>query len=264
MQRLLPTLLLFVASAAPATAPAGAQTTLRYDVDLADTVHHVFVVALRVPPLTAANDVFEFAATAPGAYQTMNIGRFVHDFTALDAAGAPIATEHIGTNEWRAGQSGARPAHHLSRHRDARHDGGRGPHLPDVRDITRRRLRAHQWPRGVRFSPWDATVPLTIHLSYPSRWTTGTPLTERGGDFVAASYDRLVDSPILLGAHLTGPHSTSRASGHDRRACHAQRHPSHPTAGRDALHAHGRGRIPREAAGGPLHLPSMISGRRSR
>jgi predicted metalloprotease with PDZ domain len=53
------------------------------------------------------------------------------------------------------------------------------------------------FPRGMQ------AVPLTIHLSYPSRWTTGTPLTERGGDFVAASYDRLVDSPILLGAHLT-------------------------------------------------------------
>ena len=78
-----------------------APAALRYDVDLTDTAHHVFMVALRVPLLSAANSVFEFAATAPGTYQTMNIGRFVRDFMAYDAHGAPVATEQTGTNEWR-------------------------------------------------------------------------------------------------------------------------------------------------------------------
>src|ERR1700728_3887198 len=64
-----------------------APAALRYDVDLTDTAHHVFVVALRVPPLSATNSVFEFAATAPGTYQTMNNGRFVRDFMAFDAQG---------------------------------------------------------------------------------------------------------------------------------------------------------------------------------
>ena len=78
-----------------------APAALRYDVDLTDTAHYVFVVTLRVPPLSAANSVFEFAATAPGTYQTMNIGRFVRGFMAYDVHGAPVATEQAGTNEWR-------------------------------------------------------------------------------------------------------------------------------------------------------------------
>jgi hypothetical protein len=92
------TLLLALAALA---GTAQAQSKLRYAVDLSDTVHHVFAVTLRVPALTDSNAVFEFAATAPGTYQTMNVGRFVHDFTALDARGSPVQTERLSTNEWR-------------------------------------------------------------------------------------------------------------------------------------------------------------------
>jgi predicted metalloprotease with PDZ domain len=46
-------------------------------------------------------------------------------------------------------------------------------------------------------------TPLSIRLSYPSTWTLGTPLRQTATGFEAESYDRLVDSPILLGAHLT-------------------------------------------------------------
>jgi predicted metalloprotease with PDZ domain len=53
------------------------------------------------------------------------------------------------------------------------------------------------FPRGMQ------ATPLAIRLTYPSTWTLGTPLAEHAGVFEADSYDRLVDSPILLGAHLT-------------------------------------------------------------
>jgi predicted metalloprotease with PDZ domain len=205
MKRLLPTLLLCVASAAatPTVAPAGAQAAQRYDVDHADTVHHVFAVALRVPPLTVANDIFEFAATAPGTYQTMNIGRFVHDFTALDAAGASVPTEHISINEWRLAspERVRRITYRVTATRDTTVTAD--PIYPmcgtslDADYALINGQGVFGFPRGMQ------AVPLTIHLSYPNGWTAGTPLAEQNGVYLASSYDRLVDSPILLGAHLS-------------------------------------------------------------
>jgi len=61
------------------------------------------------------------------------------------------------------------------------------------------------FPRGMQ------SVPLTVKLTYPTGWTYGTPLTEHDGVFEADSYDRLVDSPILLGPHITS--STLEVTG---------------------------------------------------
>ncbi len=184
-------------------ATAAAQPSLRYAVDLSDTSHHLFAVTLDVPPLTHANDVFEFAATAPGTYQTMDIGRFVRDFQAFDANGAAVTTEHIGTNEWRLAtpERVHRITYRVKATRDTAYT--KDPIYPmcgtvlDADYVLINGQGVFGFPRGMQASP------LTIHLSYPATWTLGTPLPGKAGVFEAASYDRLVDSPILLGAHLT-------------------------------------------------------------
>jgi predicted metalloprotease with PDZ domain len=186
----------------PAQAPA-AQAALRYDVDLTDTAHHVFVVALRVPPLSAANSVFEFAATAPGTYQTMNIGRFVRDFMAYDAHGAPVATEQTSTNEWTLSDPTRvqRITYRVLATRDT--TVSTDPIYPmcgtalDASYALINGQGVFGFPRGMQ------AVPLTITLKPPPGWTHGTSLDETAGVFRAATYDRLVDSPILLGPHLT-------------------------------------------------------------
>ena len=185
------------------TAAASGKPVLRYHVDLTDTAHHVFSVVLTVPPLTAANNVFEFAATAPGTYQTMNIGRFVRDFTAADAQGAPVATEQIGTNEWQLSnpERVRRITYRFLATRDT--TVSTDPIYPmcgtalDASYALINGQAVFGFPRGMQ------AVPLTIHLVAPGGWTNGTPLVETAGVFNAASYDRLVDSPILLGPHLT-------------------------------------------------------------
>jgi predicted metalloprotease with PDZ domain len=186
-----------IAHAQPAPAP------LRYTVDLTDTAHHAFVVGLTVPPLTAANAVFEFAATAPGTYQTMNIGRFVRDFKAYDSHGAPIGAEHISTNEWRL--ASPERVHRITYRVLATRDTtvSADPIYPmcgtalDASYALINGQGVFGFPRGMQ------AVPLTIRLKYPTGWTYGTPLTDSAGVFRAATYDRLVDSPILLGPHLT-------------------------------------------------------------
>src|SRR5579863_1709054 len=180
-----------------------APATLRYDVDLTDTAHHVFAVALRVPPLSAANGVFEFAATAPGTYQTMNIGRFVRDFMAFDAHGAPVPAEQAGTNEWRLSdpERVRRITYRVLATRDT--TVSTDPIYPmcgtalDASYALINGQGVFGFPRGMQ------AVPQAIRLKAPSGWTHGTPLVETAGVFTAATYDRLVDSPILLGPHLT-------------------------------------------------------------
>jgi predicted metalloprotease with PDZ domain len=189
--------------AAVARSSADGQVTLQYAVDLADTAHHVYSVTLRVPPLTPSNSIFEFAATAPGTYQTMDIGRFVQDFTALDSAGRPLPTERIGTNEWRltSPRQVNRIAYHIRATRDTVFSENRiYPMCGTALEADYALINGQAvfgFPRGMQ------AVPLTIRLAYPAGWTLATALTDRRAGLMAATYDQLVDSPILLGAHLT-------------------------------------------------------------
>jgi len=58
-------------------------------------------VKLSVNDLKSENAIYQFAATAPGTYQVMDVGRFVRDFKALDAQGNALKTERLSTNQWK-------------------------------------------------------------------------------------------------------------------------------------------------------------------
>jgi len=74
------------------TASAPAQRSpIGYAIDLTDRADDRFKVTAWVGGLTADNAVYQFAATAPGTYQVMDIGRFVRSFEAFDAAGKPVS-----------------------------------------------------------------------------------------------------------------------------------------------------------------------------
>jgi predicted metalloprotease with PDZ domain len=189
---------LLVAATLATAAPA--QEPLRYSVSLADTAQHHFDVTLRVNTLGAKNDIFEFAATAPGTYQVMDIGRFVHDFRALDRAGKPLTTERLTANRWRL----LKP----ERVREIRY------RIHATRDTTVTEHPVYQmcgsrlvadyamingqalfgFPKGMQ------AARISVRLEdYPSDWTISTALPSKDGAYVAESYDQLVDSPMLLG-----------------------------------------------------------------
>lgn len=181
--------------------PAAAQ--LRYTVDVNDPATHRATVTLRVDSLTAADSVFQFAATAPGTYQTMNIGRFVRDLRATDARGRAVPVRQTSVNTWTFGD----PAR--------------------VRQVTYQVLDTWNTPAGdLPIYPMAGTAieadhallnthamlgfplrmqarPLTIRLIHPPGWTVVTPLAEGPQGYEAASYDRAVDSPFLLGARIS-------------------------------------------------------------
>lgn len=78
--------------------PAG---TLVYHIDLRDRADDHFHVRMDVNGRPAGSDVLQFAATAPGTYQVMDVGRFVEGLVAPDADGRGIPVERVSTNQWR-------------------------------------------------------------------------------------------------------------------------------------------------------------------
>ena len=71
-----------------------------FEVNLNNRADDKFHVTVYPEKLSNDNNIFQFASTAPGTYQVMDIGRFVSDFKVYDANGNEIPAEHSSTNEW--------------------------------------------------------------------------------------------------------------------------------------------------------------------
>ena len=187
-------LLALAGSAAAQRSPIG------YAIDLTDRADDQFKVTAWVSGLTPDNAVYQFAATAPGTYQVMDIGRFVRSFEAFDAAGKAVPVEQVSVNQWKLGR---RPpgAHHplsIAETWDTKVDRHQvylmcGTSMEQDHVL----INPHAvigYPTGMQARP------IRLRLKYPASWKVGTALErDRGGAYLAENYDHLVDSPILLG-----------------------------------------------------------------
>ena len=187
-----------LAAANPVTA-AAPPPSLSYSIDLNRRADDLFHVTLRVSGLRPENAVYQFASTAPGTYQVMNIGRYVKGFEAYDANGRRVPAEQVSVNQWRL----IDPA----RVRTIRYAVTETWDSPLDHPIYKMcgttigsdhvLINPHAvigYPEGLQ------AAPVRLRLAYPAAWKVGTAL-HRGPDgvFVADTYDQLVDSPILLG-----------------------------------------------------------------
>jgi predicted metalloprotease with PDZ domain len=186
-------LLSFAGSAAPPP-PIG------YAIDVTDRADDRFKVTAWVSGLTPDNAVYQFAATAPGTYQVMDIGRFVRSFQAFDAAGKPVPVEQVSVNQWKLGDA---PRVRTIRYTIAetwdtkvdQHD----VYLMCGTSMEKDHVLIN--PHAVIGYPTGMQArPIRLRIEYPAGWKVGTALErDRGGAYLAEDYDHLVDSPILLG-----------------------------------------------------------------
>lgn len=178
----------------------GQQTSLNYTINLNDRSNDEFKVVLDVEGLGDDNDIYQFAATAPGTYQTMNVGRFVRSFKAFDKKGKEIATENIGVNQWKltTPKKIRKLEYSIAETWDTPENGMKfykmcGTSMEDDHVL----FNAHcviGYPKGLQAEP------LTLTLDYPESWSIGTALSRNEkGAYYANSFDHAVDSPILLG-----------------------------------------------------------------
>lgn len=182
------------------SAIADPTTPLRYEVNLNDRADDQFKVTLHVSGLTDGNAVYQFASTAPGTYQVMDIGRYVRSFKAFDAKGREVKTEQISTNQWKLDK----PAQVRTVQYSIAEtwDTPVNEHKPynmcgtsiEQDHVLINGQGVFGYPTGMQGTP------LEVKLNYPADWAVGTALDKNEkGNFVAANYDRIVDSPILLG-----------------------------------------------------------------
>jgi len=88
------TALLVPGGAAPAFGQTGdGPATLSYEVDLNDRADDLFHVRMLVSDLGPDNAILQFASTAPGTYQVMDIGRYVADLGAFASDGTEVPVE---------------------------------------------------------------------------------------------------------------------------------------------------------------------------
>lgn len=178
----------------------GQKTSLDYSINLNDRSNDEFKVTLDVKGLSEENNIYQFAATAPGTYQTMNIGRFVRDFKTYDKKGNEIKTKKQSENQWilttpkkiakieyRVAETWDTPVDEMEMYKMC------GTSMEEDHVL----FNAHcviGYPQGMQDQP------LSIALTYPDEWKIGTALSKNEqGAYDAKNFDHAVDSPILLG-----------------------------------------------------------------
>lgn len=172
----------------------------KFYVNLNDRADDLFKVTLLPEKLTEKNKIYQFAATAPGTYQIMDIGRYVRSFKAYDKSGSEILVTNISTNQWEISrpQSVYKIEYSIAETFDTPMN--ENPVYPMCGSSLE---DDHALINGQTvFGYFNAMqkYPIEIKLEYPDNWIVGTALEKNNnGFYYAPDYDYVVDSPILMG-----------------------------------------------------------------
>jgi len=172
----------------------------KFNVDLNNRKDKLFNVTLIPEKLTSENKIYQFASTAPGTYQIMDIGRFVRSFKAYDNKGNELETKNISTNQWELEnpEITAKIVYSVADTWDTPVKenplfGMCGSVIED-NDVLINGQCVFGYFHGMQKEP------LKIKLEYPNEWIVGTALKlDSAGFYDVPDYDYIVDSPILLG-----------------------------------------------------------------
>lgn len=182
-----------------------AQTTFAGKLDLAFRVDVTkisadsFYVSLDVKGLSGDSAVYQFASTAPGTYQVMDVGRFVGSFAAYDSKGARLSSYRLSTNQFVI-----KPAKQLAR---------LTYQIEDSYDTVIKEHPVYMMS-GSNIESDNAIVngqmvfgyftghqsnPVKVSYLLPDGWKDASALEKKKDYYMADTYDRLVDSPVMLG-----------------------------------------------------------------
>ncbi len=189
-----------------------AQQSLEYYVNLNDRADDQFKVTIKVKDLKSENDIYQFASTAPGTYQVMDMGRFVRNFEAFDASGGKIRTEKISENQWKIAEPAkvASIQYAIAETFDTKVD--KNAIYPMCGSSLEQDHALINGQTVFGYFTGLQSTPILLKIDYPKEWICGTALGKnKAGFFEAKNYDFIVDSPILLG-NLTESVTTIKGS----------------------------------------------------
>lgn len=161
---------------------------------------HLYEIAMDLTPFRRAVRSFDLCLPVwtPGSYFVRDHARHVRDLVVTGTSGEALPVRKVEKSRWRV-EVGPRTA--------------RGP--------FRVAYKVYAFELTVRTSHLDAThgygngaclflyvdgrkeEPQLLRFRLPRGWKASVALPRRGGAFVAADYDELVDSPFECGTHRT-------------------------------------------------------------
>ena len=172
---------------------------ISFYINLNDRSNDTFKVEATNLSLSESNSIYQFAATAPGTYQVMDIGRFVVSFKAFDKTGDSIQVNRLSVNQFEFAQPKLvkNIKYEISETFDTPMK--KNPVYPMAGtsiEEDHALINAHA-VLGYFSGKQDASINLKI--DYPENWMSGTALDNNNDIYFANSFDHMVDSPILLG-----------------------------------------------------------------
>jgi predicted metalloprotease with PDZ domain len=177
-----------------ATAALGAPT-VDYQVSLARRLEHLAGVRIHLP---AGADTRELQLPVWNAlYQVRDFGQYAHEVRAHSAAGQRLAVEKVDKSRWRI--SGAENGAEVDYQIYADLPGPFGAQLNGEHAFF-------NLAEVLMYAVDARASPVTISFrDVPPTWAIATPLPPGGhstsaSTYGAANYDRLVDSPVEIGA----------------------------------------------------------------
>lgn len=173
--------------------------TILYNVDLTNSTDDIFHVTVDVENFSNENNIYNFAATAPGTYEILDFGRFVKSFKAFNNEGEELKVEKISTNRWQIKncENLDKIVYHIEDTFDSEVKHNIAPMSgTSIEDdhIILNTFGVLGYFEGLQSNQ------LKLSVDYRSDWTAGTSL-EKGKDnfYISQTYDELTDCPILIG-----------------------------------------------------------------
>jgi predicted metalloprotease with PDZ domain len=180
------------ASATPPASP-GSSAAVRYRVRIPEPHTHMVHVELEADGVDGPVDLV-MPSWTPGSYLMREFPRNVMALVAMDAAGHPLAAQKTDKNTWRV----PAPAGGALRVRYA-------VHADELSVRTSHVDASHACVNGASVFLLVRGREAADHhvvVEAPQGWRTTTALRQASpGEYVAAGYDELVDSPFELGTH---------------------------------------------------------------
>ncbi|MEO5930611.1 MAG: hypothetical protein ABIR47_11815, partial [Candidatus Kapaibacterium sp.] len=173
--------------------------SIDYTVSIPSLAAETFYVTATLHNVIHDTTTFYFPIWAPGAYDVVNFGRFVRDFSAVNTDGSPITIGHPDSNSFTL--SGVKNG-------DVKivynvHDIGQIPNsmwfcLSDIQPNLAFAVGAalFGYPSGGK------DVPYTVRYNLPTGWDIAIGLDPMSGGkntYRARDYDELIDAPLDMG-----------------------------------------------------------------
>jgi predicted metalloprotease with PDZ domain len=190
--------LTIIAGCSTPTATMFRQTSapsIQYHVSLSDPSEEKFKVTAVVSGFTGDMSVFQFPIWAPGAYDIVNFGAYVSDFTATGADGKPLQFKRSDTSTFRILRPGTTFRVQYTVHDIEQVRNSMWFCISDIEPDYAFAVGTalYGYPKDFK------DVPCTVRFTAPKGWDVAVALDSAADGYHARDYDELVDAPVQMG-----------------------------------------------------------------